>query len=138
MCIRDRWLLAFAMFLFLSLALVKRYAELMTMRAVDGARARARGYQLDDAELLASLGGSAGYLAVLVLALYIESGTSHILYARPQVLWALCILLLYWVSHLWLMAHRRRMHDDPLVFAVRDPVSCILIALMTLVFLIAL
>ena len=131
------WLLAFCMFLFLSLALVKRYAELMAMRAVDGARARARGYRLDDAELLASLGGGAGYLAVLVLALYIDSGTGNALYARPQVLWALCVLLLYWISYLWLMAHRKRMDDDPLVFAVRNPVSRLLIVLMALATLIA-
>ncbi len=131
------WLLTFSMFLFLSLALSKRYAELMTMRAVEGARARARGYQLDDAELLASLGGGAGYIAVLVLALYIESGTGHALYGRPQILWALCVLLLYWVSHLWLTAHRKRLHDDPLVFALRDPVSRILMVLMALIYLAA-
>jgi 4-hydroxybenzoate polyprenyltransferase len=124
----STWLLAFSMFLFLSLALVKRYAELMAMRALQGTRARARGYQLDDAELLASLGGGAGYLAVLVLALYIDGGRGQGLYRHPQLLWALCILLLYWVSHLWLMAHRKRMHDDPLVFAVRDPVSRVLLA----------
>jgi 4-hydroxybenzoate polyprenyltransferase/phosphoserine phosphatase len=133
----STWLLAFSMFLFLSLALVKRYAELMAMRTVDGARARARGYRLDDAELLASLGGGAGYLAVLVLALYIDSNASHALYARPQVLWAVCVLLLYWISYLWLMAHRRQMDDDPLVFAVRNPVSRVLVALMALAALIA-
>jgi 4-hydroxybenzoate polyprenyltransferase len=126
------WLLAFAMFLFLSLALVKRYAELMAMRTVEGARARARGYQLDDAELLASLGAGAGYLAVLVLALYIDTAASHALYDRPQILWAVCVLLLYWISYLWLMAHRKRMDDDPLIFAVRDPVSRILLTLMAL------
>lgn len=133
----STWLLAFSMFLFLSLALVKRYAELMAMRAVEGARARSRGYRLDDAELLASLGGGAGYLAVLVLALYIDSATSHALYDRPQILWAVCILLLYWISYLWLKAHRRLMDDDPLVFAMRDPVSRALIALMALAVLIA-
>jgi len=133
----STWLLAFAMFLFLSLALVKRYAELMAMRAVDGAQARARGYQLDDAELLASLGGGAGYLAVLVLALYIDSGASRALYDRPQALWAVCVLLLYWISYLWLMAHRRRMDDDPLVFAMRDPVSRAVAALMGLALFIA-
>jgi 4-hydroxybenzoate polyprenyltransferase len=133
----STWLLAFAMFLFLSLALVKRYAELMAMRAVDGAEARARGYQLDDAELLASLGGGAGYLSVLVLALYIDSATGHALYERPQVLWAVCVLLLYWISYLWLMAHRKRMDDDPLVYAVHNPVSRVLIALMALALLIA-
>jgi 4-hydroxybenzoate polyprenyltransferase/phosphoserine phosphatase len=133
----STWLLAFSMFLFLSLALVKRYAELMAMRAVDGARARARGYRLDDAELLASLGGGAGYLSVLVLALYINSDASHALYDRPQVLWAVCVLLLYWVSYLWLMAHRRQMDDDPLVFAVHNPVSRVLLALMALAALFA-
>jgi 4-hydroxybenzoate polyprenyltransferase/phosphoserine phosphatase len=133
----SAWLLAFSMFLFLSLALVKRYAELMAMRAVDGARARARGYQFDDAELLASLGGGAGYLAVLVLALYIDTDASHALYNFPQALWAVCVLLLYWISYLWLMAHRKRMDDDPLIFAVRDPVSRILMALMVLAVLIA-
>ena len=102
------------------------------------AQARARGYQFDDAELLAAFGASAGFVAVLVLALYIDSGTSHLLYARPQALWALCILLLYWISHLWLMAHRRRMDDDPLVFTLRDPVSRVLIGLMALVYLFAL
>jgi 4-hydroxybenzoate polyprenyltransferase len=126
----SAWLLAFSMFLFFSLALVKRYAELMAMRAVEGAQARARGYRLDDAELLASLGGGAGYLAVLVLALYIDSATSHALYSRQELLWVLCFLLLYWVSYLWLMAHRKRMHDDPLVFAMRDPVSRMLLLLM--------
>jgi 4-hydroxybenzoate polyprenyltransferase/phosphoserine phosphatase len=126
----SAWLLAFSMFLFLSLALVKRYAELMAMRAVEGAQAKARGYRLEDAELLASLGGGAGYLAVLVLALYIDSASSHALYSRQGLLWVLCFLLLYWVSYLWLMAHRKRMHDDPLVFALRDPVSRTLLLLM--------
>ncbi|MGA7178214.1 MAG: UbiA family prenyltransferase [Thiobacillaceae bacterium] len=130
------WLLTFAMFVFLSLALVKRYAEL-TLRVEEGGRGMARGYQVDDAELLSSLGGAAGYIAVLVLAFYIESGTSHALYRRPHVLWALCVLLLYWISHLWLMAHRKRMNDDPLVFALRDPVSRLLMALMALVLLAA-
>jgi 4-hydroxybenzoate polyprenyltransferase/phosphoserine phosphatase len=132
------WLLIFAMFVFLSLALVKRYAELMTMRAVEGAAAKARGYRLEDGELLATFGASAGYVAVLVLALYIDSGMSHGLYSRPAVLWGLCVLVLYWISYLWLTAHRRRMHDDPLVFAVRDPVSLVLLALMALVYLAAL
>jgi 4-hydroxybenzoate polyprenyltransferase len=128
----STWLLAFSMFLFLSLALVKRYAELMAMRALDGAKAKARGYRLDDAELLASLGGGAGYLAVLVLALYVD-GAARVLYSRPQLIWVLCVLLLYWISHLWLMAHRKRMHDDPLVFAIRDRTSQVLLGLMAVV-----
>ena len=131
----SSWLLAFAMFLFLSLALVKRYAELMTMQAAEGAHAKARCYQQDDAELLATFGANAGYISVLVLALYIGSGNA--LYAQTQVLWALCVLLLYWISHVWLMAHRRRMDDDPLVFALRNPASLCVIILMALVLVIA-
>lgn len=131
------WLLAFSMFLFFSLALVKRYAELMAMGAVEGPSAKARAYQIDDAELLAALGGGAGYVAVLVLALYINSETSRALYSRQELLWLVCVLLLYWISHLWLMAHRKRMHDDPLVFAVHNPVSRTLIVLMALVLMAA-
>jgi 4-hydroxybenzoate polyprenyltransferase len=124
------WLLAFSMFLFMSLALVKRYSELMTMRTVDGERATARSYQLGDAELLASAGTASGYVAVLVLALYIASGAAQMLYSRHQLMWLVCPLLLYWVGYLWLNAHRGKMHHDPLVFAMRDRRSRILIMLM--------
>ena len=121
------WLLAFSTFLFLSLALVKRYGELIVMRGVEGKAAKARGYEMTDAELLAAMGTASGYLAVLVLALYITSGTAQLLYGRHQLMWFLCPLLLYWISRVWLIAHRGKMHDDPLVFATKDPTSRILI-----------
>jgi 4-hydroxybenzoate polyprenyltransferase len=124
------WLLAFSMFLFLSLALVKRYGELVIVRRLEGKQAKARGYELTDGELLAAMGTASGYLAVLVLALYITSGTAQVLYGRHQLMWFLCLLLLYWISHVWLIAHRGRMHEDPLVFATKDPASRILILLM--------
>jgi 4-hydroxybenzoate polyprenyltransferase len=133
----SAWLLAFCVFLFFSLALVKRYAELVAMRRVEGARAHARAYLLEDRELLAGLGGASGYLSVLVLALYITSDTAHGLYFRYQLIWLVCALLLYWISYMWLMAHRGRMHDDPLVFALRDRVSRIVIALMAAILLAA-
>ncbi len=124
------WLLAFSMFLFISLALVKRYDELVVMRGVDGDHARARAYEITDAELLASKGTASGYTAALVLALYISSSTAKALYRRPEFMWLLCPLLLYWVGHMWLMAHRGKMIDDPLVFALRDRTSRILLLLM--------
>ena len=136
--VASPWLLIFSIFVFLSLAMVKRYAELMAMRALDGDKAHARAYLLEDSELLASLGGSSGYIAVLVLALYISSDHAQHFYARGALLWGECVLLLYWISHVWLMAHRARMHDDPLVFAVRDRVSRLLIALMGIIFFLAL
>jgi 4-hydroxybenzoate polyprenyltransferase len=132
------WLLAFSMFLFVSLAFIKRYAELMLMRATAGQHATARGYELSDAELLASKGTASAYAAVLVLALYIASGTVNASYSRHHLIWLLCPLLLYWVGYLWLIAHRGKMHHDPLVFALRDGTSRVLILLMLITVLSAL
>jgi 4-hydroxybenzoate polyprenyltransferase len=126
----SEWLLAFSTFLFLSLALVKRYDELVAMRRVDGDQARARSYEIGDEELLASKGTASGYIAVLVLALYITSGAAKALYRKPEFMWFLCPLLLYWVGHMWLVAHRGQMIDDPFVFALRDRTSRVLLVLM--------
>ncbi len=114
------WLLAFSMFLFLSLALVKRYAELWTLREQGDLSASGRGYHVNDLGILQNLGGAAGYLAVLVLALYINSETSRALYGQPMVIWLLCPALLYWISRVWLITHRGEMHDDPIIFALTD------------------
>ena len=131
------WLLAFSMFLFLSLAFIKRHAELVIMRSVDGEQAKARSYEPSDAELLVSKGTASGYAAVLVLSLYIGSGAVKVLYSTHEVLWLVCPLLLYWISYLWLIAHRGKMYHDPLIFAVRDRTSRILILLMLAAALIA-
>ncbi len=133
----SAWLLAFCVFLFFSLAMIKRYAELLAMRSIEGGKAHARAYLLEDSELLAALGGASGYLSVLVLALYITSDAMHDPHVRYQLIWLVCVLLLYWISYMWLMAHRGRMHDDPLVFALRDRVSQVVIALMAAIVLIA-
>ena len=117
------WLMAFSMFLFLSLAMLKRYTELRGLRDAGQTEASGRGYAVDDLPLIESLGGSSGFLSVLVLALYINSTASEVLYRHPQILWMLCPLLLYWVSRAWLIAHRGAMHDDPVVFALVDRVS---------------
>ena len=121
-----------------SLALVKRYSELVIMRRVDGDSAHARGYELDDRELLASMGTASGYLAVLVLALYIAGDTAHALYAQRNLLWLLCPLLIYWISHVWLTAHRGNMNHDPVVFTTSDRTSRILIVLMVATAILAL
>jgi 4-hydroxybenzoate polyprenyltransferase/phosphoserine phosphatase len=126
----SQWLLAFSTFLFFSLALVKRYGELVIMRTIEGDHAKARGYEISDGELLASMGIASGYLAVLVLALYINSDTARALYGRYEFMWFLCPLLLYWISHLWLIAHRGGMPDDPVGFATGDRISRVLILLM--------
>jgi len=134
----SHWLLAFSTFLFFSLALVKRYGELAVMKRIDGDGAKARSYELSDAELLAAMGVASGFLSVLVLALYIASEKAQTLYAQRGLLWFLCPLLLYWIGHVWLTAHRGSMHDDPVVFAMRDRTSRILLFLMALTAILAL
>ena len=132
------WLMAFSIFLFFSLALVKRYAELVITRLADGEVMKARPYEASDGELLAAMGTASGYLAVLVLALYAASDKAPLLYSRSPLLWFLCPLLLYWISHVWLTAHRGKMHHDPLIFAITDKTSRVLSLLMLAVAMAAL
>ncbi len=129
MVVPSFWLLAFSMFIFLSLARLKRYTELADAAASGAQEAAGRGYHVDDLPLVQSLGAASGYGAVLVLALYINSPESLELYRRPEVLWLICPVLLYWISRAWLVAHRGGMHDDPVVFAVSDRVSQCVIAI---------
>lgn len=115
------WLLAFCIFIFLSLAFLKRYTELRLGATQDGPSAKyGRGYQPDDFELLSSLGCAAGYISVLVLALYINDASSATLYKSQKWMWPACLVLLAWISRAWLIAHRGKMPDDPIVFALRD------------------
>jgi 4-hydroxybenzoate polyprenyltransferase len=134
----STWLLAFSMFLFLSLAFLKRYAEVGALTERDGDQVRRRGYLRGDREWLGSMGGASGYLSVLVLALYINSEQVMALYRRPLVLWLACPLLLFWTSRMWLLAHRGKIHDDPIVATVRDPMSYAVGALLALVLYLAL
>jgi len=134
----SHWLLAFSTFFFFSLALVKRYSELVIMRQVDGEHATARAYELDDSELIAAMGVASGFLAVLVLALYINSDEAQALYGRYQLIWFLCPLLLYWIGRVWLVAHRGKMPDDPLVFALQDRTNRILVLTMLAIVVLAL
>lgn len=117
------WLLMFATFIFLSLAMVKRYAELFVMRQQGKLKAKGRGYQVEDISLLQSLGTTSGYLSILVLALYLNSPDIATLYAHPKVAWGLVPIMLYWISRIWMETHRGNMHDDPLVYALKDRTS---------------
>lgn len=132
------WLLAFSMFIFLSLAFIKRFTELRSARnAKHQGQLRGRDYYPEDLELVSSLGAGAGYLAVLVLALYIEDPRTAELYRNPKLIWLACPLLLYWICRAWLMAHRGLMHDDPIVFALKDRSSWVVGALLASVFILA-
>jgi 4-hydroxybenzoate polyprenyltransferase len=119
----SEWLLAFSVFLFFSLAAVKRYGELLRLRGEGAVEVRGRGYVPADDELIVQMGLSSGFLAVLVLALYLQSDAVRVLYHRPMALWLVCPLLLYWISRMWLLVHRGQVRDDPLDFAVRDRVT---------------
>lgn len=132
------WLLAFSMFMFLSLALVKRFAELHMARSQGKEEKSAgRGYYPSDLEMLSSLGAASGYLSVMVLALYIQEASAAHLYSHPKFIWLACPLLLFWISRTWMLTHRGQMHDDPVVFAVKDRVSLLTGVLMMLVFWVA-
>jgi len=120
----SEWFLAFALFFFLSLAFVKRYVELL---ATNG-QLPARDYGPDDAPWMHAVGTSAGYMAVVVLALYVNAPDVTALYARPDVLWLLCPVLLFWITRLWFRAGRRLVHDDPVVETLRDPFSYAVLA----------
>lgn len=117
------WLLIFSIFIFLSLAIVKRYAELFAMREQGKDSAKGRGYEVADMSLLQSLGTAAGYLSILVLGLYINTPDKALLYANPKYMWLLVPIMLYWISRVWMQTHRGKMHDDPLVYALKDPIS---------------
>lgn len=117
----SSWLLSFTTFFFLSLAMLKRYMELRRFAHDDTERTdMGRGYVGGDVELLGSIGPASGYLSVLVLGLYLHGDQVMTLYSRPAALWFLTPLLLYWVTRIWLLAHRGDVHDDPVVFAVHD------------------
>jgi 4-hydroxybenzoate polyprenyltransferase len=133
----SSWLLAFSMFAFLSLALVKRTSELVTLRQLSRTAASGRDYRVSDLQVLTSMGVAAGYAAVLVLALFVSAPDVAARYGHPQVLWLLCPLLLYWLSRLWMKTLRGEMHDDPLVFAFRDRASRVIGAVMVTVTLAA-
>lgn len=131
------WLLAFSMFMFLSLALVKRYAELdLSLRHKTGILS-GRGYWVEDLPVLLSLGVASGFGAVLIVALYINNPDIVAVYPSHIWLWFVPGLMLYWVSRLWMKTHRREMHDDPVVFTARDWQSLAVVALCALCFVLA-
>ena len=130
------WLLAFSMFMFLSLALVKRCSELVSLRNTADRKLKGRGYRTNDLPVLMSLGTSSGQMAVLVIALYVNSPDVQRLYGTPELLWLVIPPMLFWVSRVWMKTNRGEMRDDPVVFAVRDPVGQLVAALVLAVLLV--
>ncbi|MGE1176571.1 UbiA family prenyltransferase [Pseudomonas sp. BW7P1] len=132
------WMLAFSMFMFLSLALVKRYAELLlVLHSGNTGKTGGRDYFPADLAMLSSLGAASGYLAVMVLALYIHDSATTVLYAHPRWIWLACPVLLLWITRIWLLTHRGRMNEDPVVFALRDRLSQVMGAVFCAIFWVA-
>lgn len=117
------WLLAFSMFLFFSLAAVKRYTELDYLRTAGIAQSEGRGYFAEDLNMMAIFGCASAFLTVMVFALYINSDDIREQYLTPEILWLICPLLLYTVTRIWLLAARGQIEEDPIVFALKDRVS---------------
>ena len=133
----SSWLLGFSMFLFLSLALVKRCTELIAMQRLSRETIKGRDYQVSDYPMLSAMGVATGYISILVLALFISDPESASKYSYPDLLWLLCPLMAYWVSRLWLKTSRGEMHDDPLIFSLKDQASWIVFINMMMVTLVS-
>jgi len=119
----SHWLAGFSMFLFLSLAIVKRFAELENLRATNAVPNNGRGYLITDLDQLRSFGTSSAYAAVVVFAIYITSPDVQRLYHEPQLLWGSVPLMILWLNRVWLLAARGQLDDDPVAFALTDPIS---------------
>jgi 4-hydroxybenzoate polyprenyltransferase len=135
----SEWLAAFSIFFFTSLAFAKRHSELarVSEEASDGPRGR--GYLVGDLSLIESIGPTSGYMAVLVLALYIndQNQTMQRLYSNPWALWLICPVLLYWITRIWFAVKRGELDEDPLIFAVRDRVSILVGAVVVILAMLA-
>ncbi|MDP2028667.1 MAG: UbiA family prenyltransferase [Thiobacillus sp.] len=133
----SSWLLAFSIFVFLNLALVKRCSELKALESQARTATSGRDYRLSDLGILSSMGVAAGYISVLVLALYVDNPDVRTAYSHPFLLWLLCPFMMYWVSRLWIKTSRGEMNDDPLLYSLRDRASWIIFLAMGLTTLLA-
>jgi 4-hydroxybenzoate polyprenyltransferase len=123
----SHWLLAFCLAFFMSLALIKRFVELTTCLDANMSNPGKRDYRTGDLHMVAALAAAAGFNAVTIFALYISSAEVRLIYSRPEILWLVCPVLLYWIGRTLMLAERRAMHDDPVVFAIKDRASLLTI-----------
>lgn len=131
------WLISFSVFFFLSLAFVKRYNELYFAKQTNKTTIHNRGYLVSDLNHLSQFGIVSGYLSTLIFALYLNSDTVRALYKEPNFLWPICIILLFWITRIWTLAMRGKVHEDPVLFALKDKVSFLVIFLIGLIAVLA-
>ena len=127
------WLLAFSMFIFFSLALAKRVAELLNLQKANKEVTLGRDYRVGDVPVLLASGVCTGYMSVLIVALYINSDKVRVMYNTPEFLWLVCPILMYWIGHIWMKTARGEMHEDPIIFAMRDRASLDIVGLVAVV-----
>ena len=127
------WLIEFSIFFFFSLAAVKRYSELLILKDTNQTSIKRRGYLVGDIDVVRNFGIISGYLSVMIIAFYVHGQEVVKLYHHPEFLWMISPVLLYWISRVWLIAHRGKMNDDPIVFTGKDPVSWVIGFLVALI-----
>lgn len=121
----SEWLIAFCVFFFLSLALIKRAAELRQIITLQQTEISGRGYRAEDYQSVQSLAGASGFVSVLVISLYFNSDAVRSLYHAPYFLWGTGLVMLFWLGRILILTARGEMHDDPVIFAVTDRVSLV-------------
>lgn len=131
------WLLAFSMFLFFSLALVKRCAEIKMLEQKEQFRSSGRDYNVSDYGLMQSLGVTSAFMSILLMAFYVQDAYLGDVYSQPVVLWLTIPAFVYWLCRMWLKTSRSEMHDDPIIFSLKDKGSIVTIAFICIVTLVA-
>lgn len=131
------WLIFFVLFLFFSLALLKRYAELTTLQIKNKLSILGRAYKINDKIKLVLLGHISGYLSVLVFIFYIYSAKAHLFYRTPLLLWLVCPCLFIWLNHMWQFAREGKIDDDPVIFTIKSRYSWVFLALIVIISILA-
>jgi 4-hydroxybenzoate polyprenyltransferase len=134
----SHWLGGFSIFLFFSLAIVKRFAELENLRVKGALPKNGRGYLVDDLEQLRSFGTASAFSAVVIFSIYISNNDVSKLYRHPTLLWMILPFMLLWLCRVWLLASRGKLHEDPVVFALTDVMSLLIGAAIACIVLLAL
>ncbi len=133
----SSWLLGFSWFFFLSLAFLKRYTDLMFIKNNNQEELFGRGYSIIDLEIVQKVGITSGFSSLIILALYINSEQIAVLYKQPALILLAIPILLYWLMRMWFVAHRGKMTEDPIVFAIKDKTSYIMFLLLLMVLIVA-
>ncbi len=133
----SHWLVGFCFFIFLSLAMMKRATEIIALPETNVGNVSGRGYRRGDLPVILTLTAATGYVSVLVLALYMYSPEVNTFYRHPDLLWGICVILVYWLGRAFVLTGRGEMRSDPVIFAATDRISLLAGVLVVAVFMIA-